>query len=318
MKTIFVTGAAGFIGSNMCEKLLGLGYKVIGVDNFSTGKEFNLPIRRKKFIFYKLDLRNKEALDLIFSSHKFDVVMHIAGNASIVNAFDNPQSDVENNIIATMNVTNLCMEHGVPRLLYASTMVAYGENNIKRKEDNPCVPTSTYGITKYAAERYVINAGKRTDLRHDFNTTAFRMFNVYGPKQDLHNPYQGVVAIFIGKYQRRENITIHGNGKQTRDFIHVDDITNAWVSAINNKKTYGEVFNLGSGVETSIGEILKAVGERYHDYSVFPSTVEYVDARQGDIKRCVSDCSKMKKATGWKPKIKFKDGLDKLLTSLGR
>lgn len=312
MRTFLVTGAAGFIGSNMSERLLKEGHNVIGIDNYSTGLEMNVPIH-KRMKFYMLDLTNYPALDLIFKENKIDVVMHFAGNASIVNAITNPIGDVQNNIIATMNIVNACMKYKVNRMLHASTMVVYGMDNVEKKESDPCVPTSTYGITKYAGERYVMNCGERTDLGFDFNTTAFRIFNVYGPKQDLENPYQGVVAIFMGHVRKKRDIIIHGNGEQTRDFIYIDDVLEAWMKSIDNEKTYGEVFNLGSEKGLSIKYILDKVMSKMSTNSIYQISVISQPERQGDIKRCVSDSSKLQKTIKWKPKIEFEEGLDKFV-----
>ena len=310
--TILVTGAAGFIGSSMCDRLLKDGHNVIGVDNLSVGNQHNLPTH-KRFKFYKLDISNGPAVNLIFQENKIDVVMHFAGNASIVNAMTNPTLDVQNNIITTMNIVNACVEYEVTRLLHASTMVVYGADNVNKKETDACVPTSTYGLTKYAGERYVMNAGARNDLQIPLNVTAFRMFNVYGPKQDLNNPYQGVVAIFIGNTLRKVDTIIHGDGKQTRDFVYIDDVLDAWISSIENKKTFGQVFNLGSGKDLSINYILEQVTKEMNMNFVFPSAVNRFPARQGDIQKCVSNSSKLIKTIGWKPKVSFEAGLNKFV-----
>ena len=315
MKTILVTGVAGFIGSSIAERLLKDGYKVIGIDNLSTGTTQNLPVN-KRFKFYKLDLTNYEALTTLLIDNPVDVVMHLAGNASIVNAMSNPVSDVKNNIIATMNMVNASIEHRIPRFLHASTMVVYGADNVNKKETDCCVPTSTYGVTKYAGERFVMNASSRTDLLSDFNATAFRMFNVYGPKQDLRNPYQGVVAIFIGNIKYKESISIHGSGEQTRDFIYIDDVVDVWVKSIEEKKTHGQVFNLGSGKDHSINFIVDKVVSEMDSKSVFPTTIYRHDGRQGDISRCVSDSSKLRKALKWKPKVEFNEGLLRFINSV--
>ena len=308
MKTILVTGAAGFIGSNLVDRLLKDGHKVVGVDNLSTGNTYNLP-EHKRFKFYKFDLVNTETVNLLFSENKFDVVMHLAGNASIVNAMTNPTLDVQNNIITTMNVVNACVEHGVTRLLHASTMVVYGADNVNKKETDACVPTSTYGLTKYAGERYVMNSGARNDLLVPLNVTAFRMFNCYGTKQDLYNPYQGVVAIFVGNVKNKKSITIHGDGTQTRDFVYIDDVIEAWIKSIDNPNTYNKVFNLGSGKDYSINYILESILKRMGaNISVHKET-----ARQGDISRCVANIDKLKAALDWFPKITIEQGLDRFI-----
>src|SRR5262249_12476490 len=130
-------------------------------------------------------------------------------------------------------------------------------------EDHPCAPTSYYGITKYAAERYAQATGSRVDLGFSFHVTSFRMYNVYGSRQALDNPYQGVLGIFLGNLLRGEPITIFGDGEQSRDFIHISDVARAWACALDNPASYGSVFNLGSGARLSInrvaGHVLSAV-----------------------------------------------------------
>ena len=314
MGSILITGCAGFIGSNLSESLLKDYNKIVGVDNLSTGRECNIP-RHKNFKFYKIDLTNKEALDVIMKDNKIDVVLNLAGNASIVNAMKNPASDVANNILSTMNVVDLCIEHKVDRLLHASTMVVYGESNVNKKEGDVCEPISTYGLTKYAGERYVINAGNRTDMGFKLNVTAFRMFNVYGPKQDLDNPYQGVVAIFMGRVKSKKDIEIHGDGEQTRDFVYIDDVVDAWKKSINSKKTYGQVLNLGSGVEISIKRIAEMVIEKTDGDLTFSPEIRYSTSRQGDIKRCLCNPKKLMSLLNWKPRTKFDIGLEKFIQS---
>lgn len=307
-KVALVTGIAGFIGSNLAERLLLLGYTIIGIDNLSTGKKSNLPTS-KDIKMYIGDIADRAFVDKIFKKVKIDVIFHLAGNASIVSAATNPTSDVSNNLITTINIVDLCVKYKISRLLHASTMVVYGTNNVYKKETDSCVPTSTYGLTKYAGERYVMNAGARSDLPFDFNVTAFRMFNVFGPKQDLDNPYQGVVAIFIGNALKGRTTTIHGSGKQTRDFIYVDDVVEAWVKAIENKSTFDQVMNLGSGNDNSINTILKMVQKHINP----DMKIQRENLRQGDISRCVADNSKIKKLLKWKPSTSLDAGFDKLI-----
>ena len=307
-KVALVTGIAGFIGSNIAERLLSLGYDLIGVDNLSTGKLSNLPVS-KSIKMYTGDIADRNFIEKVFKKEKIDIVFHLAGNASIVSASANPTSDVSNNLITTINIVDLCIKYKIPRLLHASTMVVYGAQNVHKKETDCCVPTSTYGLTKYAGERYVMNAGARSDLSFNFNVSAFRMFNVFGPKQDLDNPYQGVIAIFIGNALKDRVTTIHGSGKQTRDFIYIDDVVNAWIMSIENKDTFNQVMNLGSGNDHSINEILKMVQKHINPQM----KVQRENLRQGDISRCVANNSKIKKILKWKPSNTLDAGFDKLI-----
>jgi UDP-glucose 4-epimerase len=169
-------------------------------------------------------------------------------------------------------------------------------------------PISYYGITKYSGERYCLATGLRKDLSFQLNVTAFRMFNVYGRRQSLTNPYQGVVSIFIGNVLRGEPVTIFGDGEQSRDYIHIKDVARAWIGAIDNKKSFGEVFNIGSGARMSINKlvdfILKEFGKSRKNYKVI-----YKPERPGDQKHMQADISKAKKLLGWKPQISFNAGM---------
>lgn len=243
MRTILITGGAGFIGSNLAKQLTGKHNCVIIFDNLSTGLKAAIP---KGTFFIKGDVRNGDALEGTFKKYRPDVVCHIAGQASNINSFTDPNTDVDVNYKGTINIVTACVSYHTPRFVYASSMLA---NN----------PTSYYGISKYAAERFVHATSLRPDLVHPLNVTSLRMFNVYGPGQSITNPYQGVLAIFIGNVLRGEPIRIFGTGRQTRDFIYIDDVTNAWRRVIDSPKSYGKVLDLGSGKPISINKLANAV-----------------------------------------------------------
>ncbi len=166
-------------------------------------------------------------------------------------------------------------------------MTVYGEpDRIPTPEDVPCVPVSYYGVTKYAAERYVHIAGERPDV--DLAVTSLRMFNVFGPRQSIANPYQGVLAIFIGNVLRGEPITIHGDGQQTRDFVFVDDVVDAWMRVLDAPEAVGAVLNVGSGRETSVNELADAVLDAFGE-SRSTWDVRFEDAQLGDQRRAAAD-----------------------------
>ena len=170
----------------------------------------------------------------IFASG-LDAVCHIAGQVSIIRSFSDPTDDLRTNVEGTLNVLQLCLKYKVPRLIYASSMTLYGNcRTVPTPESEPCQPDSYYGITKFAAERYVHSTAQRPDLGFDFGVTSLRMFSVYGPGQSFSNPYQGVLGIFSGNLLRGEPITIFGDGEQTRDFVYIDDIVEGWVRALEH------------------------------------------------------------------------------------
>ena len=247
MSTVLVTGGAGFIGSHLVEALLARGDDVVVLDNLSTGSRDHVPSDAELF---EGDVADAGAVREAFAPRSFDAVLHVAGQASIAKSFDEPERDLRVNVVGTLNVVEQAIASGVPRLVHASSMTAYGEpQTIPTPEIEPCIPVSNYGVTKYASERYVHVAGARDDV--DLAVTSLRMFNVYGERQSLMNPYQGVLAIFVGNVLRGEPITIHSDGEQTRDFVYVGDVADAWLRVLDDQATAGHVYNVGSGRETT-------------------------------------------------------------------
>jgi UDP-glucose 4-epimerase len=305
-KTVLVTGVAGFIASHMAEGLMKKGYRVIGIDNMSTGEKRNIP---KGIRFIKGDVTRDQDLARAFS-RPLAGVFHIAGCASTIKAFDNPEMDLNTNTLGTIRVVMRCVKHKVPRFLYASSMTAYGfVDKLPVNIDQALAkPVSYYGISKYAAERYALATGLRQDLGFKLGVTAFRMFNVYGRRQSLTNPYQGVASIFIGNVLRDEPIKIFGDGEQSRDFIHISDVVNGWIKGFESKKAIGQVFNLGTGMRISINRLvrtdIKAFGK---DPKKYP--IQYFSVRPGDQRHMQADISKTRRLLNWKPLMPFEKGM---------
>lgn len=305
MKTCLVTGGAGFIGSHIADRLIEEGYRVIIIDNESTGLRENV---NPKAIYLRGDITRLNDLAKAFS-YGIDVVFHIAGQASTIWSFYDPIDDLNVNVIGTINVLKMCLKYRVTRLIYASSMTVYGHpTKIPTPETEPCKPISYYGITKYAAERYLHATASRIDLDFDFHVTSFRMFNVYGERQNLKNPYQGVVSIFIANVLNGEPITIYGDGEQSRDFVHIQDVVEAWMAAIDNEATYGEVFNLGTGRRRSINELVDVILATF-GYSRSSYPVHYAPARPGDQRHMAADMTKAFRILKWQPRISFEEGI---------
>jgi UDP-glucose 4-epimerase len=302
VSSILVTGGAGFIGSHLADALLERANDVVVLDDLSTGSRDHVP-RNAELV--EADVADAEAVRSAFEGRRFDAVVHIAGQASISKSFDNPENDLRVNVVGTLNVIDQMVAHGVSRLVYASSMTAYGEpQTIPTPESEPCIPISYYGVTKYAAERYVQVAGARTDV--ELSVTSLRMFNVYGERQSLTNPYQGVLAIFIGNVLRGEPITIHADGKQTRDFVYVGDVVDAWLRILGDPGTRGGVYNVGSGRETTIAELAQAVVRAFgHDEWEIHTGPE----QRGDLRRSCADVSALEQATGWRPHTSLDEGM---------
>ena len=303
MRRVLVTGGAGFIGSHLADRLLADGFAVTVLDNLTTGVRERVPAAAS---FVEGDVADGELVADVFANERFDSVFHVAGQASIKLSFARPETDLATNVLGTVNVLHGCIESGVPRLLHASSMTVYGEpDRIPTPEDVPCVPVSYYGVTKYAAERYVQIAGDRHDL--DLAVTSLRMFNVFGPRQSITNPYQGVLAIFIGNVLRGDPITIHGDGLQTRDFVFVGDVVDAWMRVLDAPNAVGAVLNVGSGRETSVNELADAV---LHTCGESRSTweVRFEDAQLGDQRRAAADTRALERL-GWTSTTSIGEGM---------
>lgn len=302
---VLVTGGAGFIGSHMAGRLVKEGHDVVVIDNESTGQPSNVP-PGARYIRGDVTCLNQLAPAFVDT---LDAVLHIAGQVSLIRSFSDPTLDLQTNVEGTINVLRLCLKYRVPRLIYASSMTVYGHATaLPTPEETPCQPASYYGITKYAAERYVHTTAERVDLDFDFKVTSFRMYNVYGPRQALDNPYQGVLGIFIGNVLRGEPLTIFGDGEQSRDFVYIDDVVDAWVGALRNPHSYGKVFNLGSGARIAINELAKeTVAAFEQDQASHP--VLHQPARPGEQRHVEADTTRARRSLGWSPRIPFAAGL---------
>ncbi len=302
---VLVTGGAGFIGSHLADRLVQEGHQVTIIDNESTGRITNVPTAAR---YIKGDVRRIRELEQAFVDG-LGAVLHIVGQVSLIRSYTDPSLDLRTNVEGTLNVLRFCLKYRVSRLLYASSMTVYGHTaSVPIPEDTACQPISYYGITKYAAERYVHATAQRKDLDSNFDVTSFRMFNVYGPGQALDNPYQGVLGIFLGNVLRGEPITIFGDGEQSRDFVYVDDVVDAWVGALNEPATFGQVINLGSGRRLSINELadrtLAAFGRNRRNHPI-----EYRPGRSGEQGHVEADIARAHSLLGWRPRTSFTQGL---------
>lgn len=312
---IIVTGGAGFIGTHLCRRLLAEGHAVTVIDNEFNGNRSRVPEEAR---FHFGDVTRPRDLEPVFAGG-CDAVCHLAGQVSIIRAFDNPVADLRTNVEGTINVVRMCLAHRVPRLIYASSMTAYGDTSVvPTPESEPCRPDSYYGITKFAAERYVHATAERSDLEFPLNVTSLRMFSVFGPGQSWDNPYQGVLGIFLGKLQRGEPIIIFGDGEQTRDFVFIDDVIDSWIGALESPDaTAGEIFNIGSGRPLSINALAQTVIAA-HGLPPGGHEVRHAPTRPGEQRRVQADISRAREMFGWQPKTSFTDGLAATMRWAGR
>ena len=295
---VLVTGGAGFIGSNIVDALILAGHDVVVIDNLYMGRMKNLNPKAK---FYLMDLRADE-LEKVFALEKFDVVYHEAAQMDVRRSVENPIFDAQVNVLGTLNVLQNSVKNGVKKVVFASTGGAiYGEQDyFPADEEHPNRPVSPYGITKLTVEKYLYFYKLTYGLQH----VILRYANVYGPRQNPHGE-AGVVAIFIEKMLIGEQPIINGDGKQTRDFVFVEDVVRANLLAIDYPES--DVFNVGTAIETDVNtifrELNKIVGKN------IPET--HGPAKEGEQQRSVINYSKAKERLGWEPKVSLQEGLRK-------
>jgi len=306
-RRVLVTGGAGFIGSHLVDGLLDAGFSVGVIDNESTGSRGNVAADVE---FVHGDVRDDDDLREAFDPVP-DAVFHIAGQASIRLAYADPEADLGVNVTGTVKVLEQCLALGVPRLVFASSMTVYGNPiRVPTSEIESPDPVSFYGVTKYAAERYVQLTGARTDLESGLAVTSLRMFNVFGSRQSLANPYQGVLAIFLGNLLRGEPLRIDGDGEQSRDFVFIDDVVRAWIACLDDPQSVGRVFNVGSGMPTSVNVLCDAILDQFgHKRSTYPVTS--AAQQQGDVRSSAADITAIQEALDWTPRVSFSEGLER-------
>ncbi len=296
---VLVTGGAGFIGSNIVDRMIDEGYEVVVVDDLSSGNEKNI---NKKAKFYKLDIQDSN-LESIFEKERPDYVNHHAAQIDVRRSVSDPVFDAKINVLGTINVLQNCVKYKTKKVIYASSGGAiYGEQQtFPAPETHPLRPISPYGITKLAGEHYLFYYKAICELDY----TVLRYANVYGPRQDPFGE-AGVVAIFIEKMLNGEQPLINGDGQQTRDFVYVGDVVEANILAMKNN-TSDSIFNIGTGIETSVNQIFNQLKE------IINPNIEnkHGPPKQGEQRRSVIEFAKAKEILRWKPMTSLIDGLKK-------
>jgi UDP-glucose 4-epimerase len=304
---VLVTGGAGFIGSHLVEQLLALGNRVRVMDNLSTGKRENLPRNHPALEFIGGDIRDRRTVTNCM--RQVDAVFHLAAIASVQATMDDPIGAHETNLDGTLYLLDAAREAGVRRFIYASSAAVYGDAvTPPASEEAPPRPLSPYAIDKLGGEYYLEHYHRKYGL----NGTSFRFFNIYGPRQDPGSPYSGVISLFLDRLQRDEPLTVYGDGKQTRDFVYVGDLAALLTKALYQDGLAGQVFNVGTGVESSL---LELIGE-LEGLSGRLFTVEHAEARLGDIRRSRADITQLRRRLGFVPATPLRVGLASLVTPL--
>lgn len=287
-KKILVTGAAGFIGSNLTDELLSQGATVIGYDNLWNGRLSNLSkaMANPNFEFLKADIRDMNML--LHVMEDVDIIYHEAAFTSVPQSVKMPLLCNDVNISGTLNILNAARIRDVEKIVFASSSSVYGDSpSLPKHEQMRLDPISPYGVAKQAAEAYMVSYNRV----YGMNTTCLRYFNVFGPRQK-DSPYSGVMAIFLNRILEEKNPIIFGDGSQSRDFTYIKDVIHANILAGNSKQAAGEVLNIASGQPIKLTKLTQIMIDSADKADML--TIEYGPERTGDIKHSYGDITKAK------------------------
>jgi UDP-glucose 4-epimerase len=290
-----VTGGAGFIGSNLVDKLVELGHKVICIDNESAEchEQFYWNPKANN---YRYDICDYDKIAHLFNG--IDYVFHIASDARIQPAILNPRKSIEANALGTANVLELSRINKVKRFIYSSTSSAYGKKSIlPNTETQPSDPLTPYSTAKVFGE----NLARVYYNLYGLETISLRYFNVYGDRQPLKGQYAPVIGLFLKQYEEGKPLTVVGDGSQRRDFTNVSDVVQANILASEIKDGFGEVYNIGYGSNYSILDIANMIS----------NDVKFIPPRVGEVQETLASNAKFKEITGWIPKVSLIEWLSK-------
>ncbi len=304
MEKYLVTGGAGFIGSNICKRLVSQGCFVRVVDNLTTGKKSNLAEVIDKIEFIQADMGDSEVAQSAMNN--IDIVMHQGALPSVPVSIDNPAATHKHCVDATFTLLLAARDAGVKRFVYAASSSAYGDAPTSPKvETMPASPLSPYAVAKLTGEYYCSVFYKIYGLE----TISLRYFNVFGPQQDPASQYAAAIPAFVTAILKDEPPTIYGDGEQSRDFTYIDNVVDANLLAARARQTKGEVINIACGQAVTVNEIIDMINNLL-DKSVKPT---YTPSRPGDVKHSLADITVARELIGFEPVISFKDGLKKAI-----
>ncbi len=316
--TWLITGVAGFIGSNLLETLLKLNQKVTGLDNFSTGHQYNLDEVKslvtqeqwKNFTFLQGDIRE------IDTCHKacngVDYVLHQAALGSVPRSIEDPALTNANNISGFLNMLIAAKDSKVKRFVYAASSSTYGDHpDLPKQEPNIGNPLSPYAVTKLVNELYADVFSKT----YNFNTIGLRYFNIFGQRQDPNGAYAAVIPKWFAALLTGEDSFINGDGETSRDFCFIDNTVqaNLLAATAESEDAANQVYNVAFGERTTLNELHALIKERVEKSGrkQGQSKLEYHDFRAGDVRHSLADISKAEKLLGYKPEFSITSGLDK-------
>ena len=300
-RTLLITGVGGFIGAGVARRLMAEGFRVVGVDDFSRGSRSNVP---NGLDLVELDLATPGIISKFPTS--IHAVLHLAGQSSGEISFDDPVADLQKNTISTLQLLHYAVQAGASRFILASSMSVYGATpDAPVREDSALRPISCYGVGKVAAESYLRIFEKQMPY------VSLRMFNVYGPGQDLANLRQGMVSIYLAQALATQKIIVKGSTQRYRDFVYIDDAVDAWSRALQRDEALNQAINIATGIRTEVGEVLQLIQQL-----VPGTTIELFDNTPGDQFGIYAETSQMKKVLGISRQIDLNDGLRRFVESV--
>lgn len=292
MGRYLITGGCGFIGTALAKRLKSIGSDVVLIDLDDKIKDFH----KDNFICFSLDIRDYKNFAKL-SDLKFDCIFHLAAQTSGRISEENPDLDIDTNIKGTLNLLKYMTNTNNKKIIFTSSMAVYGNDENPIDENKPVNPLSNYAVSKIAGESYL-----KMYKQYGITYTIFRLFNVYGRGQDLSNMKQGMVSIYIAQAVKSNVIDVTGSIDRYRDFVHIDDVINALVMPLNNKKMSENIYNVGTGVKTTVKELINII------QSIKGSTLKIncIESHQGDQFGTFANIQKLR-TLGWKPCIQLND-----------
>ncbi len=304
MEKFLVTGGAGFIGSNICRRLVAEGCFVRVVDNLLTGKRSNLDDAIDKIDFVEADMGDPNVARSVMKG--IDVVLHEGALPSVPRSVDEPELTHKHCVDATFTLLMAARDARVKRFVYAASSSAYGDTpTLPKVETMATSPLSPYAVGKLVGEYYCSVFAKVFGLE----TISLRYFNVFGPYQDPTSQYAAAIPAFVTSILKDQPPTIYGDGEQSRDFTYIDNVVQANLCAARAKKTNGEVVNIACGEKVTVNEIIAMINEMVGK-NVRPI---YAPARAGDVKHSLADITAARKLIGFEPVVLFRDGLERAI-----
>jgi len=303
MALYLVTGIAGFIGAAVAQKLLNDGHEVVGLDNLSTGFLNHVP---KDVKFYKIGVHEPKIVDIL-NKYKFDAIFHIAGQSGGELSYSDPVYDLQANAQSTLLLLKYANESGCKKIIYASTVSVYGEpsNSDNIDENTLTIPKSFYGVGKLASEHYLRIYAEQFGM----DTVALRLFNIYGPGQNLDNFQQGMTSIYLSQAIRNKHIHVKGSKDRYRDLVYIDDTVNAFITVLDDKFKGFNLYNISSGEKTLVEDIVNEIKNNLP----FNITVEYEGSTPGDVFGYTGSSNKLMSESDWKPLIDVNNGIKNMV-----